>query len=172
MGLRLMPSHAVLGASGAAKKLAQVLVGCVLLVLMHAAIANSDIALSAASPRIMPLAQGEDRAFVVRVTNHGPDPVVTVTVATIASSLFDAWYPFAMPVQNGCEGLFPGFPFAPSGLIRGYYVTLGPLAVGQHQDCRFTVHRVLAAVNDGGYRWLTDGENDAVPRNDAITFVM
>jgi hypothetical protein len=152
--------------------LLRALLGGGLLVLVDAALADSDIALSASSPHIMPLAQGEEGQFVIRVTNNGPDPVATVTVGTAISSIFGEWYPFAMPAQSGCQGLFPGYPFDPSGFIPGYSFAVGPLAVGQHQECRFTVQRAPTAVNDGGYSWQTSGENDAVPGNDVVAFVM
>ncbi len=151
--------------------LAQIFVGCVSLMLIGAACADSDVALSAASPRIMPMAQGEEGEFVVRVTNNGPDPITSVTIATPVASIFSDWYPFTMPVQTGCDGLFPGFPFHPSGFIQGYYFTVGPLSAGQHQDCRFTVRRALTTTSDGGCGWQTSGENDSVPGNDAIGFV-
>ncbi len=152
--------------------LARLLLGCTLCLFMGAVHANSDIALSAASPSVMPLVQGEDGEFVVRVTNKGPDPLPLVTVATPVSSIYLGWYPMSMPVQAGCAGLFPGFPFHPSGFISGFHFTVGPLAAGQHQDCRFTVHRAVTTINDGAYGWQTEEENDPQPSNNAVAFIM
>jgi len=171
IGLWLTPSRCQCCAKRRRRSSASVFVGCLSLSLIGVAVADSDIALSGVSPRFVVLAQGEEAEFVVRVSNNGPDPIEAVTVATPVPSIFADWYPLTMPVQAGCEGLFPGFPFHPSGMLSGYHFSVGPLPVGQHQDCRFSVQRALGTTSDGGYGWQTSGENDPVAANNATGFV-
>lgn len=167
-----MASQVLSRVSRLARKSVLALLGWALLLPMQAAIADSDIALSAVSPLIMPMEQGGVGEFVIRVTNYGPDPVATVAVGTAASYFFSEGYPFAMPPQAGCVGVLFGYPFDPNGFIPGHHFTVGPLAVGQSQDCRLSVSRAPDAINDGGYHWRTSGDDDAMPNNDTLAFVM
>jgi hypothetical protein len=139
--------------------------------LLNVAQASSDIALSSVGPFIIPLAQGQQAEFVLRVTNYGPDALPSVTIASLIPSFIIDWYPVTMPAQSDCGALIPWFPFFPAGPLSGYHFTTGPLAVGQHQDCRLLLRRASTTTSDWGYGWQTDGQNDPVQTNNGVGFV-
>jgi hypothetical protein len=121
------------------------------------AFAASDIALTIVGSEALPLAQGGQTEFTLRIANLGPDPVASVRVASMGLS---ASYPITMPAQAGCDGLHVGDPVAPFLPFAGLYLLVGPLAAGAQHDCRIVVQRAATETNDGGRRWQTGQDGD------------